>query len=132
MSKGPVNPRQTPADWIESWQAVCRLADASDSALQELRVKATDAAALRTRASDREHSQAVEAQAAQMERDLEEIERAKRSLREAEPALQNWPLPTEHRRRQRPPVSVMLLVGLIWTCTAVVVVAALAAMRSLL
>jgi hypothetical protein len=64
----------------------------------------------------------------QLARDIAEIERASRALRQAEPALESWsaPAPT-----LGPPRPVWLVIGVLWISTALVTLGAAIAIAAL-
>ena len=66
----------------------------------------------------------------QLARDIAEIERASRALREAEPALESWSAPAP-APTLGPPRPIWLIIGVLWISTALVTLGAAFAIAAL-
>jgi hypothetical protein len=130
MPKNPANPYSDGKDWDRAWTAVRRLAEARENIVNDRSPLAQFAQASPTLAAN--SRQLSSSEAVQLQRDLDEIERAAAALRRAEPNLESLPPHTNNAPRHSAPQLTWLLISIIWACATLVVVTVIGAIRSLL
>jgi hypothetical protein len=136
MARDPIDSSTDRANWDSAWHAIRRLADVRQNALQDSSHRSslaqTEAAGGRraTIPVDLEVGQ-NDFDSSQLERDIIEIEHASAALRRAEPALEEWPARSTPATHLPQSGSVWILIGVIWTSTALVMVALIAAIMRL-